>query len=364
MSRLYTVREFATLSGVTPKALRHYDQLGLLKPRRSDAGYRQYVERDLERLEQITALMFVGLSLRDIRRVLEKPAPALADALRAQRAVLEEKRRLIAMAVEAIRDAEQVIAEGKAPAATVLTRLIEVIDMQRHTDRLRQYFSDEAWTRWTALREAHPQPGSLSAAWRTLFGDAASLIGTDPSSPASQAFGARWLRLWEETTGGDDAVLAGLRGAWADRASWPPEMREAASGIETAPVAGFIRVVLADWIKRYYTEDAWAKKQALKRPETDAQWAELVREVQAVLSEDPTTDKGQALADRWCRLVFETTGADPEVIAGMRRAWADRDHWPLPMRPRNADVLAAVSTWIAQAIAERQKRAGQSGKGL
>lgn len=40
MSKLYRVREFAELSGVTVRALHHYDRVGLLKPRRTDAGYR------------------------------------------------------------------------------------------------------------------------------------------------------------------------------------------------------------------------------------------------------------------------------------------------------------------------------------
>jgi DNA-binding transcriptional MerR regulator len=58
--RKYQVREFALLSGVTVRALHHYDRLGLLRPRRSHNGYRAYGEQDLARLEQIVALKFVG----------------------------------------------------------------------------------------------------------------------------------------------------------------------------------------------------------------------------------------------------------------------------------------------------------------
>ena len=63
MSKLYHVYEFAQLAGVTVKALHHYDRLGLLRPRPSQTGYRLYAGGDLERLEQIIALMFLGLSL-------------------------------------------------------------------------------------------------------------------------------------------------------------------------------------------------------------------------------------------------------------------------------------------------------------
>jgi hypothetical protein len=64
LSKTYRIQEFAELTGVTVKALHHYDRLGLLKPQRALSGYRLYVERDLERLEQILALKFLGFPLQ------------------------------------------------------------------------------------------------------------------------------------------------------------------------------------------------------------------------------------------------------------------------------------------------------------
>ena len=61
----YRIREFAGLAGVTVRALHHYDRLGLLKPRRTQTGYRVYCTRDLETLEQIVALKFIGLALNE-----------------------------------------------------------------------------------------------------------------------------------------------------------------------------------------------------------------------------------------------------------------------------------------------------------
>ena len=53
MNKLYRVREFAELAGVTVRALHHYDHLGLLNPGRTAAGHRLYSLRDFERLEQL-----------------------------------------------------------------------------------------------------------------------------------------------------------------------------------------------------------------------------------------------------------------------------------------------------------------------
>src|SRR6516164_8735479 len=94
MGKLCRVQEFAKLAGITSKALRHYERVGLLKPARSNSGYRLYSERDLNRLEQIVALRFLGLPLRDIRTALERTPEELPEALRMQRrALLESKRK-------------------------------------------------------------------------------------------------------------------------------------------------------------------------------------------------------------------------------------------------------------------------------
>jgi DNA-binding transcriptional MerR regulator len=89
----YRVRAFAALAGVTVRALHHYDRLAVLRPKRTGSGYRIYGARDLARLEQIVALKFLGLPLRQIRRVLDRDGRTLADVLRGLRRALEEKSR-------------------------------------------------------------------------------------------------------------------------------------------------------------------------------------------------------------------------------------------------------------------------------
>src|SRR6185369_5408776 len=85
----YLVKEVAALSGVTVRALHHYDELGLLTPKaRTDAGYRLYNDHDLLRLQQILIGRELGLSLEAIRRSLDDPSFDRRAALVAQRAEL------------------------------------------------------------------------------------------------------------------------------------------------------------------------------------------------------------------------------------------------------------------------------------
>ncbi|MGA3203407.1 MAG: MerR family transcriptional regulator, partial [Bryobacteraceae bacterium] len=137
-------QQFADLAGVTVRTLHHYDRLGLLRPRRTESGYRVYRESDLERLEQIVALKFVGLPLKRIKTLLERDNLDLLDALPRQRLVLEAKRKLIDRAIRAIEDAERTLAAGQRPNAAVLKKIIEVIEMQDNSSWAENYYSEEA----------------------------------------------------------------------------------------------------------------------------------------------------------------------------------------------------------------------------
>jgi DNA-binding transcriptional MerR regulator len=68
------IGEVAKLVGVTPKTLRHYEEVGLLRqPERSEAGYRLYCADDLLRLHRIKRLRSLGFSLTQVKGVLGEP---------------------------------------------------------------------------------------------------------------------------------------------------------------------------------------------------------------------------------------------------------------------------------------------------
>ena len=120
MANPLRVREFAELAGVTVKALHHYDRLGLLKPARTAAGYRVYSAADFERLEQIVALRFLGIPLKQMGALLGRGAGSLESTFRQQREALEDKRRLLGRAIDALAEAERAAAAGTPHAAAIL----------------------------------------------------------------------------------------------------------------------------------------------------------------------------------------------------------------------------------------------------
>ena len=147
----YHAREFAKIAGVTVRALHHYDRIGLLKPRRTPAGYRVYSTRDIELLEQIVVLKFIGIPLRKIA-VLKRAGPErLAQSLLAQRGTLERKRQLLDQAITAIGELQTMVATGQSAAPVLFKRIIEVIEMQNNSEAWKQSMTTSCGRRSTAF---------------------------------------------------------------------------------------------------------------------------------------------------------------------------------------------------------------------
>jgi DNA-binding transcriptional MerR regulator len=225
---VYRIREFATLAGVTVRALHHYDRLGLLKPSgRSGSGYRLYRDRDLVRLEQIVVLKFLGLPLKQIGRLLKRES-SLADALRRQQVVLAATRRQLDLAIHAIGRAERSVQAGGDPDWELFRTIVREIEMQNSTDWSKKYYSEGAKAK-IEERKALWNPelqAQVTEQWTALIADVTAALAEDPAGPKAQSLAARWRTLVAGFTGGDPEVQKGLNKMWADKDNWPAENRE------------------------------------------------------------------------------------------------------------------------------------------
>lgn len=71
---MFSIGAFATMGRVSVRMLRHYDTLGLLRPARVDefTGYRYYEAGQLRRLNRLIALKDLGLSLDQVKLILDE----------------------------------------------------------------------------------------------------------------------------------------------------------------------------------------------------------------------------------------------------------------------------------------------------
>jgi len=227
--KLFKAREFAKATGVTVRALHHYDRLRLLKPSRyTDAGYRLYSERDFARLEQIVALKFIGFPLREIKKILSRDSLDLAATLRRQREAIEEKRHRLDLAIQAIERAEYVAGTSNEPGWEAFAKIIEVINMQTDMEWSKKYYSEEAQREIENRAVTIPREVIEQAQrdWAVLIKEveAAVAAGEDPASEKSQALAARWSELVKGFTGGNSEIQKGLNQMYADRNNWPRSM--------------------------------------------------------------------------------------------------------------------------------------------
>ncbi|MEV6072291.1 MerR family transcriptional regulator [Nocardia sp. NPDC052001] len=82
----------AQATGISVRTLRHYDEIGLLRPGgRSATGYRLYSDGDLNRLQQILFYRELGFGLEDIAAMQTDPDFSDEDHLRRQHELLSDR---------------------------------------------------------------------------------------------------------------------------------------------------------------------------------------------------------------------------------------------------------------------------------
>ena len=244
----YRVGEFAALTGVTIRALQHYDHLGLLTPKRTSSGHRVYADTDRRRVRHILALRAIGMSLQQIADLLRGSASHVPEVFRAQRMRLEQSRAGIE---EALRVLQELDASEVEAGTSLLDRLAAGVEMQDALERMRPYFSDEAWTKW-GERYFHDWP---SAAWRAVLREIEASLDDDPACDHAQRLLERMMTLWDADIGSDDALRRAVREgygrAWHSRNRWPRELQRRYAEFRIEEIARFLGAAqMASWRSR------------------------------------------------------------------------------------------------------------------
>jgi DNA-binding transcriptional MerR regulator len=204
--RRWKVGELAEATGLTVRALHHFDEVGLLRPAaRSAAGHRLYTSADVRRLYRIIALRQLGLPLREIARALDGD---LGDAVRAQLDHVEQViavHRHLRLRLGALLRA---IEREREPSIDQLLATMEAVMRGSH-------FTPEQLER---ARRRHEEPGFAGrfADWKRRCADLAGEMRAemrreaDPADPAPQALARRWNEVMLEIVDGDRHALSAM----------------------------------------------------------------------------------------------------------------------------------------------------------
>ena len=111
--------------GVSVKALRLYEQRGLIAPGRNAAGWRAYGPAEMARAGEIVSLRALGLSLAQVARVLRGDPADLKAGLAAHEAFLQGEAQRIAATLDRVRRMQSDLVRGQAPAPAELSHMID-----------------------------------------------------------------------------------------------------------------------------------------------------------------------------------------------------------------------------------------------
>ncbi|MFW5709594.1 MAG: MerR family transcriptional regulator [Chloroflexota bacterium] len=141
---MFKIGDFSKLSQVSSKALRYYDDIGLLKPKHVDrfTGYRYYSVDQLPRLNRIIALKELGFSLEQVTRLLKDDISAeqIQGMLRMKEAEIErhieaEQQRLRRVQARL----QQIIREDAYTAYDIIRRQVESVQIASIREHIPDY---------------------------------------------------------------------------------------------------------------------------------------------------------------------------------------------------------------------------------
>lgn len=202
MTKSLTITELCRRTGVTSRALRFYDERGLVVAERTAGGQRCYGPAEIARLHQVTTLKRAGFSLTQIGWMLGGQRFDLARLIDAQLAALEVERERVDEAAAALRAAKARLDAGRAIDVETFCTLIkdgeQIMSEEGWKTVADRYFSPEEQARWNATMTQVPgdfDPMAYNAKWIDLGSRIAAALPMDSTSDKARAFYDEWQTL-------------------------------------------------------------------------------------------------------------------------------------------------------------------------
>ena len=181
------INQIAGISGVSVRTLRYYDSIGLLSPVAvTDAGYRQYDQNSLARLQQILFFRELGFTLHEITEIMNNPNYDMRHALTSQKQLLIMKRDRMERMLSLVES----LLKGETDMSFDQFKTDEI-------DNARQQYAQEVKERWgdtNAYREysSRPQDGSAYSEADSFMLRFAQIRNLRPDGAEAQSLVKEW----------------------------------------------------------------------------------------------------------------------------------------------------------------------------
>ncbi|SFU43598.1 MerR family transcriptional regulator [Butyrivibrio sp. INlla21] len=200
MEKKMTSGEMAKKAGVSQKAIRLYDEKGLLKPTDySEGNYRLYDEAALQILEKIVALKQIGFSLEEIRDNLKSgEAGDIKDALEIQLQKMEEKKYRLEKITDAIK---RTLARGDELDWDDVAGIVQYVSADQSADE----------RQWDALKHTS---GELD--WYVRIFQSLDIKEASRVLDLGCGYAKLWRNNWTDIPKGTKISGYDIHGSWAD----------------------------------------------------------------------------------------------------------------------------------------------------
>ncbi|PCI58460.1 MAG: hypothetical protein COB35_13815 [Gammaproteobacteria bacterium] len=204
------IGELAKRCGLSVRALRHYDEVGLLVPSgRSESGYRLYCEQNIRRLQHILLLKQLGFSLKKIIEMLNNKTSSLSQTIDEHIAFTEQTIKLQNQLLTQLKFLQDKFSRGKS---VVIDDYLATMEMMKMYDK---YFNDEQLEQF-AKRRTELGADKLNElqehTWPDLIIKVKQAIadGVAVDSDEAKLLAAKWMKLANMFTQGDSEISAGI----------------------------------------------------------------------------------------------------------------------------------------------------------
>jgi len=223
--KLYLVREFADMAGVTVRTLQYYDRIGVLQPAdKTDKQHRLYERKDLLKLQQIITLKQLGFTLKEIKEMIQHPNYDLRSGLEAQKKAVDAQIKQLQHVSSALENALQALNSTNNWDWETVQFIIQGVTDKRYLDWVRKYYSDEQLA--TLAHQSQDMPieeiqGAFKK-WQAIAEGVRQNQHLSPDDPILQSLAQKSYDLIQSFTQGDPDIHQAVDRMYSQPENIPP----------------------------------------------------------------------------------------------------------------------------------------------
>lgn len=192
---MLTVKQLSELAHVTPRTLRYYDQIDLLKPESiGDNGYRYYSDESLLKLQQILFYRELDISLEQIKEIMNQKEYDLQQALEEHKRQLGRRIKRLENLITTVDQTLKVVkGEEKMNKKVLFDAFSEEEEVKMEQEAMNIYDPDtvkESYKKWRNYSKAEKQ--RIGEEGNAVYQGFVDTMSKGAASPEAQACVQRW----------------------------------------------------------------------------------------------------------------------------------------------------------------------------